>query len=109
MDNPIEINWKTIKGERIAFFRGSLKLAQAELGEKAGISKANISRLEKGLRGMPDESEVKICDALGIDRMLLVADPRLNKEDLLLLNNVTHALLKNTKKGDPVRAIWEKE
>jgi transcriptional regulator with XRE-family HTH domain len=53
-------------GERIRRLRDERYLSQAELAEKAGISRAVLSRLENDLAVPIQRTVRKIADALGV-------------------------------------------
>ena len=61
-------------GEQIAAHRKRLKLSQAELSRKAGISRATLDALENGRAGEMGFSKVaKLLAALGLELTLQTA------------------------------------
>jgi transcriptional regulator with XRE-family HTH domain len=61
-------------GEQIATHRNKLKLSQAELSRKAGISRATLDALENGRAGEMGFSKVaKLLAALGLELTLQTA------------------------------------
>ena len=61
-------------GEQIAAHRKRLKLSQAELSRKAGISRATLDALENGRAGELGFSKVaKLLAALGLELTLQTA------------------------------------
>ena len=64
-------------GEQIAAHRKRLKLSQAELSRKAGISRATLDALENGRAGELGFSKVaKLLAALGLELTLQTASSR---------------------------------
>ena len=53
-------------GERVYNKRKKLKLSQAELAEKIGVSTQMISNLECGKKAIRPENLVKLCEILNI-------------------------------------------
>ena len=61
-------------GEQVAAHRKKLRLTQAELSEKAGISRATLDALENGRAGELGFSKVaKLLAALGLELRLQTA------------------------------------
>ena len=61
-------------GDRVAERRKTLKLSQAELARKAGVSRATLDALENGRAGELGFSEVtKLLAALGLELTLQAA------------------------------------
>ena len=64
-------------GEQIAAHRKRLKLSQAELARKAGISRATLDALENGRTGEMGFSKVaRLLAALGLELTLQTASGR---------------------------------
>lgn len=53
--------------ERIKLIRNTLHLSQAEMGEKLGLTNATISRMEKGINGVTEQTIKTICREFNID------------------------------------------
>jgi transcriptional regulator with XRE-family HTH domain len=72
-------------GEQIARKRNQLKLTQAELARKAGVSRATLDALENGRTGELGFSKVsKLLAALGLELTIQTASShRPTLEDLL--------------------------
>lgn len=86
MDHYVVELGKRIKKQRIA-----LKLTQAQLAEKAGISAQYVSHIEKGDQQMSVAVFSRVCDALAIsaDKLLYNRSPESQRQlseevDLLL-------------------------
>lgn len=65
---------KNIVGERIKELRKSLRLSQAELGEKIGVAQQTIFRWEHGIRTPKSSDLVKIAKALNTTVSYLVGE-----------------------------------
>jgi transcriptional regulator with XRE-family HTH domain len=73
MDTRAKLNVGIIGG-RIAKRRAALRLEQTELAEKAGLSRAYISRLESGIVPNPKLLDLeRVADALDIPLSALMA------------------------------------
>ena len=59
------------QGERIKEIRKSLNLTLEKFGEKIGVTKTAISRIEKGERGCTEQMTKAICREFGIDYIFL--------------------------------------
>lgn len=59
------------QGERIKDVRNSLGLTLEEFGEKLGVTKTAISRLEKGERSLTEQMTKSICREFSVDYMWL--------------------------------------
>jgi len=59
------------QGERIKDVRNSLGLTLEKLGEKLGVTKTAISRLEKGERSLTEQMTKSICREFSVDYMWL--------------------------------------
>ena len=59
------------QGERIKEIRKSLKLTLEKFGEKIGVTKTAISRIEKGERGCTEQMTKAICREFGVDYIFL--------------------------------------
>lgn len=53
--------------ERLRILRKTLDLTMDEFGEKLGMTKASISRLEAGLNGASEQTIRLICSTFGVD------------------------------------------
>lgn len=58
-------------GERIKDVRNSLGLTLEKFGEKLGVTKTAISRLEKGERSLTEQMTKSICREFSVDYMWL--------------------------------------
>jgi len=72
-------------GEQIAAHRRKLKLSQAELSRKAGISRATLDALENGRAGELGYSKIaRLLAALGLELPLHTASsPRPTLDELI--------------------------
>ena len=59
------------QGERIKDVRNSLGLTLEKFGEKLGVTKTAISRLEKDERSLTEQMTKSICREFGVDYMWL--------------------------------------
>ena len=59
------------QGERIKDVRNSLGLTLEKFGEKLGVTKTAISRLEKGERSLTEQMTKAICREFSVDYMWL--------------------------------------
>lgn len=59
------------QGERIKEIRKSLNLTLEKFGEKIGVTKTAISRIEKGERGCTEQMTKAICREYGVDYIWL--------------------------------------
>ena len=59
------------QGERIKDVRNSLGLTLEKFGEKLGVTKTSISRLEKGERSLTEQMTKSICREFSVDYMWL--------------------------------------
>ena len=59
------------QGERIKDVRNSLGLTLEKFGEKLGVTKTAISRLEKGERSLTEQMTKSICREVSVDYMWL--------------------------------------
>lgn len=59
------------QGERIKDVRNSLGLTLEKFGEKLGVTKTAISRLEKGERSLTEQMAKSICREFSVDYMWL--------------------------------------
>lgn len=59
------------QGERIKDVRNSLGLTLEKFGEKLGVTKTAISRIEKGERSLTEQMTKSICREFSIDYMWL--------------------------------------
>ena len=60
------------QGERIKDVRNSLGLTLEKFGEKLGVTKTAISRLEKGERSLTEQMTKSICREFSVDYMWLI-------------------------------------
>ena len=58
-------------GERIKDVRNSLGLTLEKFGEKLGVTKTAISRIEKGERSLTEQMTKSICREFSVDYMWL--------------------------------------
>jgi transcriptional regulator with XRE-family HTH domain len=65
-------NDKETIGKIIQFRRKSRKIAQAELGEIAGVSPRTLRDIEKGIANPELETLLRICNVLGMEIRLEV-------------------------------------
>lgn len=61
------------QGERIKDVRNSLGLTLEKFGEKLGVTKTAISRIEKGERSLTEQMTKSICREFGVDYMWLTS------------------------------------
>ena len=59
------------QGERIKEIRKSLNLTLEKFGQKIGVTKTAISRIEKGERGCTEQMTKAICREFGVDYIWL--------------------------------------
>lgn len=59
------------QGERIKDVRNSLGLTLEKFGEKLGVTKTAISRIEKGERSLTEQMTKSICREFGVDYIWL--------------------------------------
>ena len=59
------------RGERIKDVRNSLGLTLEKFGEKLGVTKTAISRIEKGERSLTEQMTKSICREFSVDYMWL--------------------------------------
>ena len=59
------------QGERVKDVRNSLGLTLEKFGEKLGVTKAAISRIEKGERSLTEQMTKSICREFSVDYMWL--------------------------------------
>ena len=59
------------QGERIKEVRNTLGLTLEKFGEKLGVTKTAISRIEKGERGLTEQMTKSICREFGVDYIWL--------------------------------------
>lgn len=59
------------QGERIKDVRNSLGLTLKKFGEKLGVTKTAISRIEKGERSLTEQMTKSICREFSVDYMWL--------------------------------------
>lgn len=55
-----------ILGRNIRLYRALLRLSQASIAKKAGISRCQLSKIENGHSLGNISTLVKICDAIGV-------------------------------------------
>ena len=61
-------------GARIQTLRKEMGLTTTELGERVGISQAQVSRLETGKQRFRSQTMLKIAKALGVEPVFLFMD-----------------------------------
>lgn len=59
------------QGERIKEVRNTLGLTLEKFGEKLGVTKTAISRIEKGERGLTEQMTKSICREFSVDYIWL--------------------------------------
>lgn len=59
------------QGERVKEIRKSLGLTLEKFGEKVGVGKTAISKIEKGERGLTEQMTKSICREYGVDYIFL--------------------------------------
>lgn len=64
------------QGERIKDVRNSLGLTLEKFGEKLGVTKTAISRIEKGERSLTEQMTKSICREFSVDYMWLTTGER---------------------------------
>ena len=62
-------------GQRVRLLRKQAGLSQEELGERAGLGRTHIGRIEDGAYGSQVETLQQVAEALGMT--LDIVDPRL--------------------------------
>jgi transcriptional regulator with XRE-family HTH domain len=73
---PLVLDQPTL-GERLRFARRELLMSQAELAEESGLSKDEVSKLERGQTTRPHFSTIKkLARALGVDARQLYRGKR---------------------------------
>lgn len=72
-------------GRRLAALRIALNLTQAQLAEKAGVSKRTVERLETGTSATQLTAFVRICRALDVIDSLNTVLPEAEPEPMVLL------------------------
>lgn len=93
--------------ELIKSKRKELGLKQTDLAEKAGVSQANISKIESGNAKGNTEHLKKLAEVLDIDISSLIDSPEQMKENIrLAVNNMND--FDTTKVHDFVRFVeWD--
>ncbi len=59
------------QGERVKEIRKALGLTLERFGEKVGVGKTAISKIEKGERGLTEQMTKSICREYGVDYIFL--------------------------------------
>ena len=59
------------QGERVKEIRKALGLTLEKFGEKVGVGKTAISKIEKGERGLTEQMTKSICREYGVDYIFL--------------------------------------
>lgn len=62
------------QGERIKEIRKTLGLTLEKFGEKLGVTKTAISRIEKGERGLTEQMTKSICREFNVDYIWLTTE-----------------------------------
>lgn len=57
-------------GQRLAEFRQANGITQEQLAEKAGLDRANVSKIENGRYNVSIDILQRICDALSVELTL---------------------------------------
>ena len=65
--------FREVIGRKVSELREARKLTTTELAKKAGVSQAQISRLENGLQGFRSDTLLDIALALDVHPQVLVA------------------------------------
>ncbi len=86
------INYEAI-GRRIAVYRKSAGLTQAQLSESLDISDSYISQIERGKSKISLQRLSEIADILNIDIALLVSDKAICKN--MSINTEIHEIIKD--------------
>lgn len=60
--------------ERIKYLRKTLNLSQEAFGERLGVKKAAISKIEKGENGLKEQLAKLICKEFNVDYLWLMGD-----------------------------------
>lgn len=96
-------DWLGVKGRRIDFIMQRRGLNQSQLAEmvrritgRDDFNQSSVSRIISGGIDMTDEIEAAICEALQLERSLLLLDPRITDEELLTISKL---------QGDDLRAM----
>lgn len=55
------------QGERVQEVRKTLKLTLEKFGEKLGVAKTTISRIEKGINNLTEQMAVSICRTYNVN------------------------------------------
>lgn len=77
-------------GDRVRRLRKAKKMTQSELAERAGYtSKAAISKIEKGINGVPLKYIDKLARALGTTSDYLLGLPDLKEEQVSTQSRIT--------------------
>lgn len=61
------------QGERVKKIRKSLDLTLEKFGEKLGVTKTTVSRIENGINNLTDQMTKSICREFGVDYIWLTA------------------------------------
>lgn len=75
------------QGERVKEIRKSLGLTLEKFGERLGVGKTAISKIEKGERGLTEQMTKSICREFGVDYIWLTTG---DKEMFLDSDNDFH-------------------
>ena len=59
------------QGERVKKIRKSLDLTLEKFGEKLGVTKTTVSRIENGINNLTDQMTKSICREFGVDYIWL--------------------------------------
>ena len=91
-------------GRRLSQIRLSRNLTQAELAQRAGVSKRTLERLEMGVGGVRIDAFFAICGALGLTAGFetLLPEVQLSPQDIL----AKRALPKRARRRSGVAKEW---
>ena len=64
--------------ERIKYLRKTLNLSQEAFGERLGVKKAAISKIEKGENGLKEQLAKLICKEFNVDYLWLQGDDKVD-------------------------------
>lgn len=62
------------QGERVKKIRKSLNLTLEKFGEKLGVTKTTVSRIENGINNLTDQMTKSICREFGVDYIWLTTN-----------------------------------
>lgn len=77
---------------KLRFWRKRAKLSQEELGERAGLSHVQISRLERGLSFFSQASLDRIAAALGVAPTEIVSEDEVETPEVVEAQTIIKAV-----------------